>query len=258
VSPAGSRFDPLVDAYDAARPSYPAALFDRLEALTRPLQGAMVVEIGAGTGIATRPLRSRGARVLALDVSPPMLERLRTRSPDQDVVVGSGEALPVRHGVADLVYAAQAWHWLDDLVAAREAIRVLRPGGHLAVWWNNVAADGMAWFDAQQNRLEAMSPGYTRDYRSRPTPEPLGELGLFDGVEVVTLSWSRSLPLDDYLVWLTSKSYVHAIGDRRQEFLDAERASLAAVFPDGVVVEPFDVRLVVARTPKERPDPPVA
>jgi len=81
MSPAGSIFDPLVDAYDAARPSYPADLYDAIDRMAGPLAGARVVEIGAGTGIATRGLRDYAADVLAVDIGPGMLRRLRERTP---------------------------------------------------------------------------------------------------------------------------------------------------------------------------------
>lgn len=242
---ARSPFDALVDAYDAGRPTYPPALYDLVERLAAPLRDAFVVEIGAGTGIATRALRDRGATVLALDIGERMLGRLRQRTPGHPVALARAEALPVQDGVAHLVCAAQAWHWVDVSAAAPEVQRVLRPDGALAVWWNNVAADGLPWFEAQQERLEAMSPGYSRDYRSERAEVALSRY--FPDVEVHTLAWSRTLSLDEYVVWLRSKSYVAAIGDRLEDFLAAEQASLASAFPDGAVVEPFEVRLVVAR-----------
>jgi len=105
-----SVFDPLVDAYDAGRPSYPDQLYDDLERLTRPLAGTGVVEVGAGTGIATRALEARGARVVALDLGAAMLRRLRERNGRTPVVVADAHALPLGDGVADLVCYAQAWH----------------------------------------------------------------------------------------------------------------------------------------------------
>jgi SAM-dependent methyltransferase len=245
MSPAGSIFDPLVDAYDAARPSYPNELYDAVERLTRPLPGARVVEIGAGTGIATSGLRGRGADVLAVDIGPGMLRRLRERIPDQPAVIARGEQLPVRDEYADLVCAAQAWHWVHPEQGPLEVRRVLRPGGALAVWWNNVCAQGQRWHEEQQDRLEAMSPGYTRAYRDPPMEAPFTPY--FEEVDVVSLHWERTIGIDDYVTWLRSKSYVAAIGDRLQEFLAAERVSMLQAFPDGLITEPFEVRLIVAR-----------
>ncbi|MFL6241073.1 MAG: class I SAM-dependent methyltransferase [Actinomycetes bacterium] len=245
MSPAGSVFDPLADAYDAARPSYPDDLYDAIERLAVPLHDACVVEVGAGTGIATTGLRDRGARVLAVDIGPGMLRRLRQRLPEQPAVLARAEQLPVRGGAVDLVCAAQAWHWVHPERGPLEVKRVLRRGGALAVWWNNVRADGERWYEDQQNRLEAMSPGYTRDYREPPMQDPFTPY--FEHVEVFTTHWSRTIRIDAFITWQTSKSYVAAIGERLREYLEAERASILDAFPDGVITEPFEVRLVVAR-----------
>jgi SAM-dependent methyltransferase len=244
MSPAGSIFDPLVDAYDAARPSYPADLYDAIDRLAGPLDGARVVEVGAGTGIATRGLRERGADVLAVDIGPGMLRRLRERTPGQPAVVARAEQLPVRDGVVDIVCAAQAWHWVHPVHGPEEVKRVLRAGGAIAVWWNNVRAAGERWYEGQQQRLEQMSPGYTRDYREPPT-EPFAPY--FSSVQVFRTRWSRTIGIDDYLTWHSSKSYVAAIGERLPEFLAAERAAILESFPDGVITEPFEVRLIVGR-----------
>ncbi|MDX6287401.1 MAG: hypothetical protein QOG53_2886 [Frankiales bacterium] len=245
MSPVGSPFDALVDAYDAGRPSYPSELYDAIDRLAHPLATADVIEIGAGTGIATRALSDRGARVVAVDIGAQMLQRLRERTPHQPAVLATADALPFKDSTADLVCAAQAWHWVNVDRGGSEARRVLRPDGALAVWWNNVVADGEPWFEAQQARLEGMSPGYSRDYRALPSNEPLAMY--FATIEVFTTRWTRTLGVADYLVWLRSKSYVAAIGDRLDEFLCAEEESLRGAFPDGNVEEPFEVRLVVAR-----------
>ncbi len=243
-----SLFDPLVDAYDAARPSYPDRLFADLEWLAgRGLADADIVEVGAGTGIATRQLLARGARVIPVDHSAVMLGRLRERTSGLGAVRADGEALPFAGTVADLVCYAQAWHWVRVPVAAAEAARVLRPGGALAVWWNDVDGADLRWCERQQRRLEAMSPGYQRDYRLRPWADELRWTGLFAEVVTVSDRWSRTLALDAYELWLRSKSYVQAIGDRLEDFLAAERRSLLEAFPDGMITEPFRTVLVVAR-----------
>lgn len=247
-----SPFDALVDAYDEARPGYPVRMFEDLEFLAgRRLTGADVIEVGAGTGIATRAMLARGARVVPVDIGPGMLGRLRRHSPELPVVIGDGEALPMRAGVADFVCYAQAWHWLRVPEGAAEASRVLRPGGALAVWWNDVDAAESRWWQRQQERLERMSPGYTRGYRSeRPYADELRWTGRFEEVLTVAGHWTRTISIEKYLTWLRSKSYVAAIGENVGDFLEAERRSMLRAFPDGEIVEPFHTILVVARTPR--------
>jgi len=236
-------FEGLVEDYDRARPRYPDALFAALP----PLAGARVVELGAGTGIATGGLLAGGADVLAADLGPRMLARLRDNLPSVPVCVTRAEALPLPAASVDLVCGAQMWHWVDPVVAAREAARVLRPGGALCLWWNEVDAAGRPWWEGQQARLEAANPAYERGYRHRDYVAELRGTGLFGRVERVELPWSRGLDLATYEAWLRSKSYVDAIPrPAYDEFLAAERESLAAAFPDGAVVEPFVTRLWIA------------
>jgi SAM-dependent methyltransferase len=235
-------FEALVDDYDAARPGYPDALYDALPALA----GARVLELGAGTGKQTPGLLQRGAQVVSTDRGPQMLARLHAHHPDVPVAVARAEQLPFADGSLDGVCGAQMWHWVDAPVAAREVARVLRPGGWLALWWNDVAADGEPWYEEQQARLEASATGYRRSYREAAYDEPLREV--FASVEAWTGTWERRLDLPTYERWLRSKSYVAALPDQ-EAFLAAERASLAAAFPDGVVVEPFRTRLLTARLP---------
>ena len=76
-----SVFDLAASEYDAARPSYPAALYDELERQTGRLDGKVVLDWGAGTGIASRQLAERGARVVSLDIGEQMLRMAKARSP---------------------------------------------------------------------------------------------------------------------------------------------------------------------------------
>ena len=59
----GTAFEELVDDYDAARPHYPQALYDEL-----PLAGAAVLELGAGTGIASAQLATRAGSLVVSDL----------------------------------------------------------------------------------------------------------------------------------------------------------------------------------------------
>jgi SAM-dependent methyltransferase len=227
-------FEDLVDDYDAARPRYPAALYDVLPPLGRCL------ELGAGTGIASEALARRAEALVVTDLGPRMLARGLAKHSSPGVVCAA-ERLPFAGGAFDTVCGAQMWHWTSAPAAPAEVVRVLRPGGVLLLWWNEVVARG-PWWDAQQDRLEAGNPSYRRGYREVDHNARLAPW--FDGEPPREIAWERALPLDLYERWLRSKSYVQALADV-DAFVAACRADLQAAFPSGEVVEPFVTRLWV-------------
>jgi SAM-dependent methyltransferase len=103
-----------------------------------------VADVGAGTGKLTAVLVAAGLGVDAVEPDPGMRAVLATRVPAARVHAGRGEALPLPDGSVDMVVYGQAWHWVDDLAAAREAARVLRVGGVLAMLWN-YEEDAAGW-----------------------------------------------------------------------------------------------------------------
>jgi SAM-dependent methyltransferase len=201
---------------------------------------------------ATVGLLAASAAVVATDLGPRMLARLHARHPSVPAVVARAEAVPFASQAFDVVLGAQMWHWVDVRRAAAEAARVLRPGGRLALCWNDVDAAGQRWYEEQQERLEASSPGYTRQYRTRDDAAELLRTGLFDDVRTWSGHWTREVDWPLYERWLRSRSYVQALPDV-EAFVAAERASLAEAFPDGRIVEPFRTRLVHARVPPPHP-----
>ncbi|KJK56284.1 class I SAM-dependent methyltransferase [Saccharothrix sp. ST-888] len=246
-------FGAVAADYDAARPSYPDALFDEIERLGgRLLSGSVVLDVGAGTGIATRLLAGRGARVTAVEPSAGMAARLHAVSPGIPLVRGVGDALPCRDATADLITYAQAFHWTAPDRSIPEAIRVLRPGGALAVWRND-RDRRTAWAEAQLDRLMAgvssltgPSPGAERTDIGR-----VGGLIAGYGLRVGTaeIAWQREVPVDTALADLRSKSFIAVLSEEeRESVLAAERAALLAEFPAGMLPEPFVARLTVGVT----------
>jgi SAM-dependent methyltransferase len=245
-------FGAVAGAYAAARPGYPAALFDALQDVAgRPLAGALVADVGAGTGIAARALRDRGATVVAIEPSAGMLAELSSRSPGVMVVRGDGNALPLRDHVADFVTYAQAFHWTDRARSIPEFRRVLRPGGTFAAWWN-LSAREEPWQLAQERRLIAACPTYrvARSWYpgSRGGEEAVVPYGDDLPARTARFAWERMVPLDLHLANLNSKSYVAGLGAAgAAEFLKEERAILLGEFPDGVVPEHYRTILETVR-----------
>ncbi|MGP2438233.1 class I SAM-dependent methyltransferase [Streptomyces sp. JW3] len=249
-------FDRAAAQYAANRPGYPPTLFDTLEELTgRPLTGARVADIGAGTGIATALLHARGADLVAVEPGAGMAAEFRRTLPDVPLVRGTGDALPLADSSADLLTYAQSWHWTDPARAVPEALRVLRPGGALALWWNTDALD-VPWIAAAAERLrrhfDLDVAAEQRDTGAR-LRDPAGRLTPVRR----TVSWSRRVPLDTHLANLGSHS-VFLVHDAEHSaaFLTEERERLLTVFPDAIVEEVYDVVLLFATTPSRPPDAP--
>ena len=250
-----SRFDTVSVAasYAAGRPNYPAALYDTLASqLGRSLTGTHVVDLGAGTGIASRQLAERGAMVTAIELSEPMIAQLAATSPRVRPVRGTSTALPLRRHCADLVTSAQAWHWMDPALAVPEFLRILRPGGVFAAWWNYTHRDS-EWEHEQEQRIDAADPEWRRA-GGGPYGERDNEFGTYPGLSVARheFAWQRTIPLDRHLENLASKSYIAALPNR-DEFLRTERAILAKQFPDDKLVERFSTHMVTVNLPSSAP-----
>ena len=194
ATPRRLTFGANADAYEAARPEWPA---DAARWLV-PEGARLVVELGAGTGKLTRALAALGVDVCAVEPDERMLAVLR--SGGLEGVRGSAEEIPLGDGEADAVVAGSAFHWFDLARALREIHRVLRPARRLAFGWNHrdARAPGMRELAAA---IEAARGGRAA-WRGQPWPRLVSEDGLFGAVERGRFEHVLELPagaLDDHL-----------------------------------------------------------
>ena len=130
-----TRFTERAQSYAAHRPSYPPELIDAvLEGLGDPA-ALRIADIGAGTGISARLFADRGALVYAVEPNAAMRDAATPHGRVR-IVDGMAERTGLTQASVDLVTAFQAYHWFDPEPTHREFVRILEPGGRVALVWN--------------------------------------------------------------------------------------------------------------------------
>jgi SAM-dependent methyltransferase len=192
------------ERYDRARPSYPAALVERVIA-TSP--GRDVLDVGCGTGIVARQFQAAGCTVLGVDPDARMAGQARQRG--LEVEVAAFEDWDPAGRAFDAIVAGQAWHWIDPVAGAAKAAQSLRPGGRLAVFWNafQPPADLAEAFGAVFRRVLPDSPlfrrpasaaeGYSR--LSAKAANGIREAGVLGDPQEWEFEWDRPYTRDEWL-----------------------------------------------------------
>jgi len=115
---------------------------ERLSALARTLAPARALDVGCGAGHASFALARGGVpRVIACDPSAEMLAAGQRSAPTATFVEGRVEQLPFADNSFDAATVAQSFHWFVADLAFAELMRVVKPGGSIAVWWKVLGSD---------------------------------------------------------------------------------------------------------------------
>ncbi len=130
-------FDHAVDFYDETRGLSPEASRATTDLLAFQLRDCKrVLEVGIGTGLMALPLVKHGFHVDGIDLSEPMLQRLREKISGSPISIAVADAtrLPFRTGSVEGAYLRHVLHLIPDWRAAvAELVRVVRPGGRILV-----------------------------------------------------------------------------------------------------------------------------
>jgi SAM-dependent methyltransferase len=234
---AATSFGNVAESYDRVRPGPPGPALDWLV----PAGCEVAVDLAAGTGLFTRALVGRAARVVAVEPDPRMRAVLARRSPEAEVLAGTGEELPLPDGSADALFVSTAWHWLDPARAVPEIARVLRPGGRLGVIWTSRDRDPDWVAELDLLRLGEISDGGVAGVRAKLDRDHVVTLPAgseFDAGEPASFRFTRTMPVDDVIEWLaTNSAFITAAESDRTAGLARCRAALAERAGGAAVLE---------------------
>jgi SAM-dependent methyltransferase len=262
LNPLGRTFDTAADLYEAARPSYPKELFDDLIELAELEPGSRLLEIGCATGKATRPLLERGFSIVCVEAGEHLAAHARHNLLGLPVEIHVApfedwRAEPTRF---DLVYAATAWHWLDEDARYQKAHRLLRPNGHLAFWsaLHAFPPDFDPFFTEIQEVYDAIGESYDGNWPPAP-PDEIPDLReeiersqLFDDVKVRRYVWEKTYSADEYLALLSTFSGHISMEAAKRKRLYAEIRERVASRPVPTIRRHWSAILHVARRTPSR------
>ncbi|GLV60089.1 hypothetical protein KDH_69120 [Dictyobacter sp. S3.2.2.5] len=126
--------------YDRARPTPPPALLDLLTQLVGMPQPALVVDLGSGTGLSTAIWGERAEKVIGIEPNADMRIQAVRKAEGHPYAAhieyreGLANQTGLPSGCADIVTAAQAFHWMEPASTMAEITRILRPGGLFAAY----------------------------------------------------------------------------------------------------------------------------
>jgi len=248
-------FDVDPDRYERARPTYPAELFDAIFERLPDASTTHVLEVGPGTGQATRALVERAGRLSAVEPGARFAERLAKNYPRVEVHHGDFETVDLELHSFDAVVAATSYHWITGEDRIARPHQLLRPGGWLATIDMVQVGDPVdrGYFERVQPIYASFgdhSHNWSPPVRGAIDPKLAGEArasSVFDDVTVIEVDWNQTYSSAQYrdLVMTYSGTLVME-ADQQQDLVD----QLVAVIDDeydGVLVRPLVAVLTLAR-----------
>ncbi len=249
-------FDREAQRYHEIRPHYPEALFDDIVQVAGLKPGDHLLEIGPGTGQATASLAKRSFQITAVELGANLAEVARNALRGYEnvrIVVGAFEDVELPDGSFDLVYAATAFHWIQQEAKFNKPYRLLRPGGHLVIIHSNHVSDeiGDAFFFASQpiyrkygfdDPEEDFHLPHTIDLKAAELDEDLFSLVFFKAFPLAV-----HYSADDYAKLIGTYSPTIAMQtDQRDGFLRDIAELIEAKF-NGVIEKHYAMTLTIAR-----------
>lgn len=215
-----ARFSNRVQDYVRYRPTYPPQVLAFLRERLGLTPAWRVADVGSGTGISSRLFLENGNEVFAVEPNADMrsaAEQWLAGFERFHSVPGAAEATTLPDRSVEMVVCAQAYHWFDKPAAATEFRRILVPGGHVGVIWNERKTDATPFLRDYENVLRTYGTDYEQ-VAQRPQTDVADFSRIFGTpFELVTFANEQLFDLDGFLGRARSSSYTPAPGERNHE-----------------------------------------
>jgi SAM-dependent methyltransferase len=248
---ATTRFTNRVRDYVRFRPGYPTGVVELLRERCGLGTGSTVADIGAGTGIFTRLLLETGARVHAVEPNNAMQDALTSGSPSNErlsVARGTADATGCANGTLDIITAAQAFHWFDPTTTRTEFLRILKPGGWVALIWNSRLTDRSPFLEAYERLLVEKAVDYSKVTHRHVDRARVESFFKPAGIELHTFPNHQHFDFEGLRGRVLSSSYAPAVGQPGHESMMEELQELFGHHNDnGLVRFEYETEVYLGR-----------
>jgi SAM-dependent methyltransferase len=249
------------ETYDRARPGHADRVYEVLVERCGLGPGSSVLEIGPGTGQATRRLLDLGANpLLAIEPSRELAAYLARSVGDRvDIRETTLEEAQLPHGFFDVATAASSFHWVDEGIGLAVVLRALRPGGWIALWWTGFGDPSRRdpFREATTELLDSMPKSPLGSHRGGRTPTEGGsEMWLaalaaagYEDASYERIPWTVTFDAKGIrAIFSTFSPFLYVEERTRTETLD-ELERIARTQFDDHVEKPIATSLYTARKP---------
>ena|SRR5581483_6265499 len=218
--------------YDRVRPTPPPVLLDLLTQLIQTPHPALVVDVGSGTGLSTAIWGERAGRVIGIEPNADMRHEAihkiegHPRAARVEYREGVAHRTGLPDGCADIVTAAQSFHWMEPTATLAEIARILRPGGLFAAY-DYDSSPAIHWeLDRLALEISSRTVEIIRErglaqslqiWPANKSLEPLRESGHFRFTREVLLHHIEQGDAERFLEMMQSSAFSHQFRFTEQE-----------------------------------------
>ena len=229
-------YSPAAQAYDKARPHYPAGLILHVAHFAQLGQHSKTLEVGCEPGTATTAFAEFGCSIICVEPNPDFCELARKNCKQfQKAVINqsSFEEWPLAASAFDIVVSASAFHWIQPEVGYPKVARALRDDGYFVLLWNKEPqpnSDVCQLFTEIYNHHGLPSLGrfeteITQQRALKALAQPAIDSQLFKEVSSKQVKMEVKYTVEEYLLLLSSFSPYLNLGESRRNSLFAKLRS---------------------------------
>jgi len=234
-------FGKLRKAYDSGRHTYPPEVIGYIFSLANT--SSKVLDVGCGTGIATRQLAQKISDVSGCDVDSKMIETAQSHKDSIQYHVAPTEKMPFENEIFDAITSFGAFHWFCDEKSISEIKRVLKNGGFFVVVNKNDAGDFRKNYEDMVERLTGSKPPQSVKVGYNP-PSILEQNG-FSKITEKKFSHIEEFTIPRAMEQVQSMSLWNLIPEsKKQEALEIFRNHFEKSAKDGVVHRKLEIAVV--------------